>query len=253
MSDDEVEKSELARGGAFYDRPRVFDRYRASHERVSDPTYGMELPAVLEKIGDAASLRVVDLGCGDATIALRLFAAGAQAYLGVDGSARMVETAQQTLAGSPGRVVAGDIEDFSVAPTSFDLVLSRLALHYVERVDAVFDACYSCLRPGGRIVFTVIHPVISSHDARASTDELRGNWVVDDYFDPGPRDQRWLGATVRWYHRTIEDYVHSLRTAGFQITVLRECPPKPQAIPDADELRRRRRIPLFLLLAGTRT
>ena len=94
--------------------------------------------------------------------------------------------------------------------------------------------------------------MISAHDARASPDELRGNWVVDDYFVDGPRDQRWLGATVRWYHRTIEDYVHALQTAGFTLTALRECAPRPQMIADVGELRRRRRIPLFLLLAGTR-
>jgi hypothetical protein len=44
---------------------------------------------------------------------------------------------------------------------------------------------------------TVVHPVITSHDARASTDEFRGSWVVDDYFAAGPRELFLLLAGVR--------------------------------------------------------
>jgi len=185
---------------------------------VSDPTYVMEEPAILQEIGDAEGLRILDLGCGDAAIGRVLLDAGCRAYLGVDGSANMVEAARTTLRGTSGEVVRADPEDFNAPPASFDLVLSRLALHYVEHIDVMLCACHNCLSPGGRLICTVVHPVISSHDARANTEQLRTNWVVDDYFSAGPRDQNWLGGTVVWHHRTL----------------------------------RRGHIPMLLLLAGTR-
>jgi SAM-dependent methyltransferase len=127
-----------------------------------------------------------------------------------------------------------------------------LALHYVEALDPVLRACHSALAPGGRIVVTVIHPVITSNDARSTTDELRADWSVDRYFDRGAREQDWLGGTVTWHHRTIEDYVSALTAASFTVTGLRECAPPADRFENDDELQRRRRIPLFLLLSGAR-
>jgi hypothetical protein len=55
---------------------------------------------------------------------------------------------------------------------------------------------------------------------------------------------------VTWHHRTIEDYVTTLQRAGFDISALRECPPVSEKFNDVSEYARRRRIPMFLLLAG---
>jgi hypothetical protein len=125
-------------------------------------------------------------------------------------------------------------------------------LHYVQDIGSVLRACHGYLAPGGRVVFTVLHPVITSHDARVTTQVVRSNWVVDDYFVGGPREQGWLGGTVVWHHRTIEDYVTELCRAGFAVTALRECPPRRELFGDEAESVRCRRIPMFLLLAGVR-
>ncbi|HYH91042.1 MAG TPA: methyltransferase domain-containing protein [Solirubrobacteraceae bacterium] len=244
----------MRRGGAFYDLPGVLERYReARPPGVSDPNRVMEEPALLEALGSVEGLRVVDLGCGDAALGRRLLSAGCARYLAIDGSARMVEAARETLRGTAGEVERRDIEDFSAPPGAFDLVVSRMALHYVEDVSRVLSACHACLAPGGRVVFTVVHPVITSHDARASTEELRADWVVDDYFAAGPRELDWLGGAVVWHHRTIEAYVAALQGAGLALTAVRECPPRRERFEgDETELARRNRIPLFLLLAGAR-
>src|SRR5476649_107650 len=46
--------------------------------------------------------------------------------------------------------------------------------------------------------------------------------------DVGPRCEpaAWLGATVRLYHRTIEDHVAALQSAGFSLQQLRESRPR---------------------------
>jgi SAM-dependent methyltransferase len=244
----------VRRGGAFYDLPGVLERCRGTRPAgVSDPNVVMEEPALLEALGPVEGLRVADLGCGDAALGRVVLDAGCARYLGIDGSERMVEVAHATLRGTAGEVERGDIEDFAAPPGAFDLVVARMALHYVEDVGRVLSACRFALAPGGRVVLTVIHPVITSHDARASTDELRADWVVDDYFAGGPRELDWLGAAVVWHHRTIEAYVTALQGAGFALTALSECPPRRERFAgDNAEFARRSRIPMFLLLAGDR-
>jgi predicted TPR repeat methyltransferase len=80
-------------------------------------------------------LRVLDLGCGDAEIGRESLNAGAVRYRGVDGSTRMVQAARRTLEGTTGEVVLCDSAD------AFDVVLSRMALHYVGDLGRVLRAC----------------------------------------------------------------------------------------------------------------
>lgn len=240
------------RGGSFYDSPTTSQRYLDHrHSGVTSPNHVMEEPALLDVMGKVTGLRVLDLGCGDAAIGRTLLNAGCSSYLGLDGSAVMVEAASETLQGTCGRAEQVDMEDFAAPPSSFDLIVSRLALHYVEDFAAVLMACHACLSPGGRIVFSVVHPVLSSYDA--GTGEPRTNWIVDDYFLKGPRQRSWLGGSVTWFHRTVEDYVDALVNAGFALSALRECAPREERFDgDLAEMARRRRVPLFLLLGGTR-
>jgi SAM-dependent methyltransferase len=244
--------AESRRGGAFYDDPDVFATYNEPREGISDPTAVMEEPAFLDELGPVEGLSIVDLGCGDASLGRELLDAGCRHYLGIDGSTNMVQAADANLRVGVGEIRRGDIEDFTAPHASFDVVVSRLALHYVEDIDPVLRACHDCLTPGGRIVFSVVHPVVTSHDARSTTNEKRADWVVDRYFYAGPREQRWLGGTVTWHHRTIEDYVCSLTDAGFRVSALRECAPRHDRFEDDQEFERRNRIPLFLLLSGSR-
>lgn len=241
----------VSSGGAYYDDSGVFERYTRAHRSPdrANPTHVMEEPAVLAEIGDPAGLDVIDLGCGDAHFGRSLLGAGAASYLGIDGSRNMVERAGENLRGTSGRVELRDLESVTAPPASADLVTSRLVLHYVEDIAPVLAMVSLVLRPGGRFVMTVVHPVITSHDSRP--DGPRTTWTVDDYFDVGPRSRVWFGGRVTWYHRTVEDYARSLLSAGLTITGVRECEPVDERFGgDAAELARRRRVPLFLLLAG---
>jgi SAM-dependent methyltransferase len=239
-----------ARGGSFYDLAGVGERYLAHHDgRRFSPNHVMEDPAVLAEIGDPAGLRVIDLGCGDGRFGRELIAAGCADYLGIDGSATMVDRACRELTGPRARVELADLEDFEAPAQSADLVTARLSLHYVADLGAVLRATARALRPGGRFVMTVVHPVITSHDT--PSDEPRTTWTVDDYFRPGPRTRTWFGSQVTWQHRTVEQYTAALVESGLSLTAIGECPPVAERFDgDAAELARRLRVPLFLLLAA---
>lgn len=236
-------------GESFYDAEDVHTRYTAHRdgEQHFSPNYVMEEPAVLSEVGDPAGLRILDLGCGDGRFGHRMLMAGARSYQGVDSSIRMIETANRNLAGTPGSVELADIEDVNPPAGSLDLITARLSLHYVADVGRIVKVAAQALAANGRFIFTVVHPVITSYDNEPTGP--RTNWTVDDYFDTGPRVRNWLGSTVTWYHRTIQDYVRAVTEAGLTLTALRECEPDPARFNGhTDELARRRRVPLFLLL-----
>ena len=240
------------RGGSAYD-DEVRDAYLAHrHAGTSSPNTVMEEPAFLDELGTVRGARVLDLGCGDGAFARQVLDRGAVTYLGIDGSAAMIDVAIRADAGPAASFAVGDIEDLSTPPEAFDLVTSRMALHHVADLGPVLTAVRSTLVPGGRLIVSVVHPVVTCN-ADPSATGRRTSWVVDGYFVPGPRTRPWFGRDVTWYHRTIEQHVAALRASGLVLTSLRECEPDAVLLADEpDELARRRRVPLMLLLAATR-
>lgn len=248
-------EARLPRGGAFYDDPQVLDEYLTHrHAAVRSPNLVMEEPAFLTLAGDLAGQRILDLGCGDANFGVAALTAGCASYTGIDGSSLMVAQAKLNLADvrteAQVSVLHRDLEDFTI-DAEYDLVCSRLALHYLEDLGPVLARAHAALAPSGRFVMSVVHPTITSYDRGG--DGPRTDWTVDRYFHPGPRERQWFGSAVVWHHRTIEDHVTALADAGLVLTGLSEAAPVSELFDDAiEELERRRRVPLFLVLSARR-
>lgn len=237
-------------GPSFYDDEQVFATYMRHRGRDESPNDTLEKPDLLDLIGSAVGRRVLDLGCGAAEIGRELLAAGCQSYLGVEPSQNMVGVARETLAGTRGQVEAATIEAWSYPTEAFDLVISRLALHYVDDVAATFRQVCRTLVPGGRFVFSVEHPVLTSCDRGWPQGTQRQDWIVDDYHVSGKRVTHWMGQDVVKYHHTIGEYVGALVAAGFAVEGLREGRPRRERFLREETYQRRLRIPLFLLLAA---
>ena len=142
------------------------------------------------------------------------------------------------------------MEQWAYPAEAFDLVVLRLALHYVSEIAPLFEQVYRTLKPGGRFIFSVEHPVLTSSNRSATQSGTRYDWIVDDYFATGERNIAWMNSHVIKYHRTIEDYFGGLQRAHFIVDQLRESRPLPEMFSDKDLFARRMRIPLFLLLAA---
>lgn len=89
-----------------------------------------------------------DLGCGDAEFGLELMKQGCSFYEGVEGSLNMVQKAVSVLDYTASKIQHSSMETWDFPQEQYDLVVSRLALHYLEKVD-------------GQFVFSVQHPVLN--------------------------------------------------------------------------------------------
>lgn len=240
-------------GPSFYDDEGVFATYTAARERPFNANNTLEKPVFDELVGDLSGRRILDLGCGDAQFGREALRAGCLSYLGLEGAARMCAQAQANLAGSEGRVIQAAMEDWDYPAQQFDLVTSRLALHYIKDLDALCRRVFQTLVAGGRFVFSVEHPVITSCSRSRPDGGLHQDWLVDDYFASGRRVTNWMGGQVVKYHRTVEEYFMGLQAAGFVVDGLRESRPQRHLFADEATYQRRKRIPLMLFLAATRS
>jgi SAM-dependent methyltransferase len=233
----------------FFDNPDVRTYYLAHRARSDNPNDTLERPLFLELAGNLSNLDIVDLGCGDAAFGQAALLEGARSYIGIDISEAMVDIARQTLADTSGEVYHESIETWRAQDEQADLVSSRLVLNYVEKLKPVFQEMYKALRPSGRVIISIEHPVITSNFASLAAGR-RTTWLVDNYFKPGARVHTWLGHEVTKYHHTLEEYFDLVTGAGFELERVRESRPQKDNFLSEEEYERRLRIPLFLLIAA---
>jgi SAM-dependent methyltransferase len=124
-------------------------------------------------------LRVLDVGMGQGTQALRLARAGHQ-VTGVEKDPRMLGAAREALAAEPEgirnrvRLFESDGRDTGVhfLPGSFDVVLCHGVLMYVELPDALLAGLARMLAPGG-----LLSLLVRNGDALAMRSGLAGDWA----------------------------------------------------------------------------
>ncbi|MFE0273444.1 class I SAM-dependent methyltransferase [Streptomyces sp. NPDC058992] len=123
-------------------------------------------------------LRVLDVGMGQGTQALRLARAGHR-VTGLESDAGMLQVARKALAHEPEgirerfRMIEGDGRDTGVhfLPGSFDVVLCHGVLMYVEERDAMLAGLARMLAPGG-----LLSLLVRNADALAMRAGLAGDW-----------------------------------------------------------------------------
>ena len=248
MSNDRVAPQNI------YDDPVFFAGYQALRQADSGLNGAVEVPALREILPPLDGRHVLDLGCGFGDFARYARQSGATAVTAVDLSQNMLAAAARLTEDKAITYRHSAIEDFVPDPDKYDLVVSSLALHYVADYPAIVRAVFAALKPGGRFVFSVEHPVTSAH-AEGWVRDAAGNirhWPLDHYQDEGPRESFWFVDGVRRYHRTVATYVNTLLDAGFHLERYVEPVATQAALVARPELANESRRPVFLLLAALR-
>ena len=236
-----------------YDSPKFFAGYSALPRSIHGLDGAPEWPALRAMLPELRGRRVVDLGCGFGWFCRFAREAGASAVLGIDVSENMLARAREMTSDRAIGYRRADLETLSLAADAFDLAYSSLVLHYLENLSALFSQTYNALKPGGRFVFSVEHPLTTAPSKQGwRTEDNRKVWPIDRYLDEGPRTTDWLAKGVVKQHRTIATYLNLLIAAGFSILKMEEWGPTDEQVAAHPEWACERERPPFLLVAAAR-
>ncbi|MEH6307598.1 class I SAM-dependent methyltransferase [Olivibacter sp. CPCC 100613] len=235
-----------------YDDLNFFVNYSAMPRSVVGLEAAGEWPTFRALLPNLANKSILDLGCGYGWHCRYAMEQKAKQVIGIDLSKKMLEKAKALTEHSGIRYECRAIEDVVYDEATFDVVISSLALHYVQDFQQVCQRVYHCLVPGGVFVFSVEHPIftaMASQDWFYDEQGHRSHWPVDHYFSEGLRKTQFLQEEVVKYHRTVESYLSNLLDAGFAINRLCEPKPSAQALKDYPDMVHELRRPIFLLLS----
>jgi len=174
-------------------------------------------------LGDVTGQRVLEIGCGSAPCARWLRQAGAD-VVALDLSAGMLARAAELnrLTGLDVPLLQADAGALPLADASLDLACSAFGgLPFVTDVEGALTEVARVLRPGGRFVASVNHPMRWPFPDSPDPEDLQ---VISSYFDRTPyveTDEH--GNTVyAEHHRTVSDWVRAVVGSGLVLDDLLE-------------------------------
>ena len=172
----------------------------------------------LERELPAPPVRVIDLGCGQGTQALRLARRGYD-VTGVDASADLLARFGRDLAGEPAgvrgrvRTEQGLIEDYAerAGAARFPVVLCHGVLMYLADPGPVLRAIAALTAPGG-----IVSLLVRNGDALAMRPGLFGDWAACAAAFGSDRYENRIGVSAR--ADRLDDLTGRLADCGLRVT-----------------------------------
>jgi 2-polyprenyl-3-methyl-5-hydroxy-6-metoxy-1,4-benzoquinol methylase len=208
--------------------------YYVAHFNSTDDPVSL---ALLTLLGPLTGQRILDVACGHGRITRELARRGGD-VLGIDISANLIKEARQAEQHEPLgiRYIHADIAQPEVlSAAAFDAAACNFGLSDIDDLDHAIAAVSAALRPGGRFVFSILHPCF------AGGKDISGSWSpTSSYYDEG----RWtaegarsaLRRQVGANHRTLSTYLNTVRAHDLWLEQIAEPLPASDWDPahDAD-------------------
>jgi SAM-dependent methyltransferase len=198
----------------------------------------------------AGAVDVLDVGTGEGQVA-RVAAAvpGVGRVVGIDFARAQLAVARQR-AGGPAyaRAVAGALP---FASGSFDAVVACLVFEHIDDADGAIAEVGRVLRPGGRFLFFLNHPLLQAPGSGWIDDHILDEqyWRIGPYLtEDTSLEEVEKDVFLPFVHRPLSRYVNALADSGMVIRRMEEPPPPPGFLARAEEYRDAATIPRLLFL-----
>ena len=227
----------------IFDNEVFFEGYKDLRNREKNANNLFEIPALVSLLPDLKGLRILDLGCGFGEHCKDYIRMGAEKVVGIDISEKMLEVAKAENSDPKITYLNLAMEDINEIDGEFDLVISSLALHYIDDFDGVPKNINKLLVTDGFFIFSQESPLSTcfSGGERWTRDE-NGNKLhlnLTNYGREKEASSEWFVEDVKRYHRMFSTIVNSLVDAGFSVERMIEPLPNEEILakyPDYDDL-----------------
>ena len=190
-------------------------------------------PATRRLLGDITGKKVLDVACGAGRFARQMAEMGAD-VLAVDFCERFLERARKRTAEDMKNIEYRqvDVTDSSqllkLGAQQFDIAVCTMGLMDISDIEPLFDSLPYLIKPGGRFVFSIMHPCFQPPESTAfaeeteydSRTELKSGVKITKYIKP----ESWKGIGVPgqpvrhfYFHRPLSMIFNIAFEIGFAV------------------------------------
>lgn len=205
-------------------------------------------PAIFHLLGDVDGTRILDAGCGHGYLCRLLADRGAR-MVGVEPATVPITHARRKEAEAPRGIeyLQRDLSRLGDPGEPFDAVVANMVLLDIPDWQAALASCVHALRPGGRLVYSLHHPIWVP--GRFDDWAARGAVEVREYHDE--HEQRFEGGPAPNFHRPLATYLNETIRLGCDLVEVVEPRVRPEDVEDPrQELLTR--VPNFIVLGFRR-
>ncbi|MDA3041160.1 MAG: class I SAM-dependent methyltransferase [Actinomycetota bacterium] len=206
------------------------------------------LPLILDELRGFPV--ILDVGTGEGQVARALTETGSR-VIGIDPFPAQTAEASRR-GGGPSYALAGAAA-IPLADDSVDAVVACLVFEHIDDVDEAIAEVARVLRPGGRFLFLLNHPLLQTPGS---------GWIDDQILDPpeqywriGPYlieqstvEQVQRDVWVRFVHRPLSRYLNTLIAHGLSLAYMHEPAPPAEFLAQAPDFVDGATVPRLLAL-----
>jgi SAM-dependent methyltransferase len=222
--------------------------WQAAFTAGADAEYVEQIvPLAAQHLVGAAD--VLDVGTGEGQLARVASSGGARRVVGVDPSWGQSSEALRR-AGGP-LYLRAEATAVPFPDEVFDAVLACLVFEHIEGMDAAIAEVGRVLRPGGRFLFFLNHPLLQVPGSGWIDDHILEEqyWRIGPYLvEDNSLEEVDKDVFLPFIHRPLSRYVNAMASAGLMITRMEEPPPPPGFLARAEEYSAASTIPRLLFL-----
>jgi tRNA (cmo5U34)-methyltransferase len=184
------------------------------------PRYGELLYNMFHYVPeDCKPKRILDLGCGTGNLTEQILQHYPEAEIdALDLSEDILKESQKRFADRPNiRYIQADFRDMHLAPGSYDLILSSIAIHHIQDPDKVklYREAFQALTVNGLFIF--------ADQTRGITEEIYEKHISrwkDEAFNLGSTEENWNmwmeHQNAHDFHSPVGWHLQQLELAGFK-------------------------------------
>jgi SAM-dependent methyltransferase len=241
----------------IYDNQMFFDGYKKLRENPSASNIIVEKPALFSLCPSFTDKTVLDVGCGYGENCREIANIGATHVVGIDISKRMLEIAEIENKCENVSFLQMSMNDLPKLHQKFDIVISSLAIHYIEDFDKLMKNINRLLNDSGLFIYSQEHPLTTAlkKEDYWSIDDKGDvlHYNLTDYSLLGERKTAWIVDEVIKYHRTFSSIINSIINSGFIIEKMLEPLPDEGIMNQYPVYRKYYHKPDFLLIRARKT
>jgi SAM-dependent methyltransferase len=214
----------------------------------ADPEYTEQiLPLAAEHL--AGAQEVLDVGCGEGQVARLASSTGASRVVGIDPTWAQLGTAKRRDGGPA--YTRSDAAQLPFSAAAFDAVVACLVFEHIDAVDEALGEVGRVLRPGGRFLFFLNHPLLQTPGSGWIDDRILDEqyWRIGPYLvEDRSLEEVEKDVHIPFVHRPLSRYVNAMAAAGLFVERMEEPAPPPGFLARAEEYKEAATIPRLLFL-----
>lgn len=238
----------------LFDDDNFFYKYLELRKDKNNYNDLIEQPIIFSLLGNIRGKSILDIGCGYGSTTYKLSEQGGNRILGIDSSERMIMKAKLENKKENIEYKVLNAIDLDLISEKFDVVLSCLAIHYIENIDKLFKNVNNLLNENGEFIFSMEHPIFT-----ASVDNTSRKWlynrrgevsgfILDNYSKEGVRKSNWLNKDLIKYHYKTSTIINKLIENGFSIDKIEEPSPTRKMVKALSKAEHEIHRPVFLII-----